>query len=134
MLDASAIPAQVQLPTALVIMLVVGALATAAVAVVRIFQHFGGGLSWMRAKVTEPEREDIDQLRDDLRRVEGKVDELLAQLTSENGGSAREQINGIRAELTEHIRLSAGDRAYLHERLNGVEHKVDGVDDKLDES
>ena len=112
-LIAAGLPAQVQLPTPLLVMLVAGALASAGVAIVRLIRHTGLGMSWLRQKVVEPEREDI-------KRIEGKLDAVLAELRSENGGSIREQVNNISDQLYDHIEASATDRAYLHERLNGT--------------
>lgn len=109
----TAIPPEVQLPTPLLVVIAAGALSSAIMWIVRLVQRTGLGMSWLRQKVVEPEREDI-------RRIEGKLDAVLNELRSENGGSIREQVNNISAQLYDHIEASTTDRAYLHERLNGT--------------
>lgn len=76
----------------------------------------GASWSWTRTQTVllAPAREDIDELKEDVKAI-------MDQLTSENGGSIREQVNGTRSELREHV--AASDRE--HEKLNGWLLKLD---------
>ena len=122
------VPDEIQLPTLLVAVLVIGAVATAIYAVVRLAERTGIGLTWLRRKVVEPERTDLEELRD-------KVDQILAELRPDHGASMRDGVTRIENEqkrqgglLDEHIEFSAQDRKWLHERLNGVQEQLPGGD------
>ena len=114
------VPDEIQLPTLLVAVLAIGAIASAIYAVVRLAERTGIGLTWLRRKVVEPERTDLEELRD-------RLDQVLAELRPDHGSSLRDGMDRVEAEqkrqgnlLDEHIEWSAKDRAYLHERLNGT--------------
>lgn len=111
-------PEGIILPGWVNLLLIAGVLAGAVTGISALSVRTGRGLTWVwrtnQQRTLAPAMEDID-------RLEGKLDDVMRQLTSVNGGSMREQVNGIREDLSGHIAISARDREELRAWLEHID-------------
>lgn len=108
----------IELPLWINVVLIAGLLAASLTSLNIVLKRTSTGMSWLgklsQAKILAPARADIT-------RIDAKLDGLLQELTSDNGGSIREQVNGTRKDLLDHIKISAQDREALRLWLEHVD-------------